>query len=99
LRRSFPLPLSASPLKRPAALPLAHGLAGRTPRGASLGRALQRSSPVGKALGDEPAGSHIPLIFGVCDFPKGFMGVLARQQKTADLPNRSALRLLTSVGY
>ena len=44
------------------------------------------------------AGWRRPLTFGACDFPKGLVGVLDRQQKAADLPNRSALRLLTSVG-
>jgi hypothetical protein len=39
-----------------------------------------------------------PLFFGVCDFPRGLVVVLDRQQKVADLPNRSALRSLTSVG-
>jgi hypothetical protein len=46
----------------------------------------------------EHAGWRRPLFFGVCDFPKGLVGVLDREQKAADLPNRSALRLLTSVG-
>src|SRR5208337_2165833 len=44
------------------------------------------------------AGWRRPLFSGVCDFPSGFLGVLDRQQKAADLPNRSALRWLTSVG-
>jgi hypothetical protein len=44
------------------------------------------------------AGWRRPLLFGVRDFPKGLVGVFDRQQKAADLPNRSALRLLTSIG-
>jgi hypothetical protein len=41
---------------------------------------------------------RLALFFGVGDFPERFVVVPDRQRKAADLPNRSALPLLTAVG-